>query len=317
MPRTAHDPDGASLEERAREFDFRRPNKLGRDHVRNLQIIHETFARQLTTVFSSTLRAVSNVSVLSIEQLTYDEYVRDTPNPSHLSLLSLDPLPGVAILQLPLTVALDIVDLLLGGQGGRPPAERPLTEIEQSLVRTILDRALAELTYAFESVVDLQPGVAGYESNPQFAQIAGPSDMTVVIILEMKLGGQEHLASICYPDTTLSPVLDTISASSNHAQASRSDAEAARRRVAERLLDVPVDIHVDFEPAHLRSTDILALQVGDVIALGQPVDATLTARVGGMPTFLVRPARSGKRLAAQIVSPVADWSRLDPDGDRA
>ncbi|HSL57014.1 MAG TPA: flagellar motor switch protein FliM [Acidimicrobiales bacterium] len=315
MPRTAKTSDDRPLEERAREFDFRRPNKLSRDHVRNLQIVHETFARQLTTVFSSTLRAVSNVSVLSIEQLTYDEYVRDTPNPTHLTILSLPPLPGVAILQLPLGVALTIVDLLLGGRGGQAPTERPLTEIESGLVRTILDRALAELVYAYESVVELQPSVVGFESNPQFAQVAGPSDMTVVIILEIKLGGNEYMASICYPDTTLAPVLDTISASSNHAQIGRADADLARRRVADRLLDVPVELHVDFAPAHLRSTEILSLQVGDVLALGQAVDTTLTASVGGMPTFLVRPARSGKRLACQIVSPVSDWSRFAPEGD--
>ena len=94
MPVTVPRHVAPELTHKARPFDFRRPNKLSRDHVRSLQIVHETFARQFTTVLSSTLRVVSQVSVLSIEQLAYDEYVRDTPNPSHMSILSIEP-PGM------------------------------------------------------------------------------------------------------------------------------------------------------------------------------------------------------------------------------
>lgn len=304
MPATdtrAQDPDRPSAAERARTFDFRRPNKLSRDHVRNLQIIHETFARQLTTVLSSTLRAVSQVSVLSIEQLAYDEYVRDTPNPSHMSILSLEPLPGVAVLQFPLSTAMTIVDLMLGGHGASSALERPLTEIERGLVRTIIDRALAELAYAFESVAEIHPMVLGHESNPQFAQVAAPSDMTVVIMFDVKIGNEVNVASLCFTYSALQPILDTIAAAATHAQAGRHDLELARQRVSSRLLDVPVDLAIEFAPTTLTSAEILDLQVGDVVPLGHSTARPLTGSVGGNPTFRVRPARAGKRLACQIV----------------
>lgn len=302
MPATDSRHDDPDLHERARSFDFRRPNKLNRDHVRSLQIVHETFARQLTTLFSSSLRAVSQVSVLSIEQLSYDEYIRDTPNPSHLSILSIDPLPGVAILQFPLTTAMTIVDLMLGGHGGSGVPERPLTEIERGLVRTIIDRSLAELSYSFDSVVKISPEVIQHESNPQFAQVAAPSDMTVVVMFDVKIGSEENVMSLCYPYAALQPILDTIAQAAVHSQASRNDLAQIQARLADRMLDVPVELIVEFAPARLTSAEILDLSVGDIIPLDQQVDETLDAVVDGKSTFRVRPARSGKRLACQIVS---------------
>ncbi len=130
-------------------YDFRRPNKFTREHVRALQIASETFARQFTTVLSTTLRTVSQVQAKGIHQLTYDEYILDVPNPTYLAILSLPPLAGASIFHLPLPVVMTAVDRLLGGPGTGPSLHRPLTEIEQSLVRDLLGRVLRELAYAF------------------------------------------------------------------------------------------------------------------------------------------------------------------------
>jgi flagellar motor switch protein FliM len=314
VPTTVSRHDEAS-DAKVRTFDFRRPNKLSRDHVRSLQIVHETFARQLTTLFSSSLRVVSEVNILSIEQLSYDEYVRDTPNPSHLSILSIDPLPGVAIFQLPLSTAMTVVDLMLGGHGVGAGPDRPLTEIERGLVRTMIDRALAELAYSFESITKITPQVIQHESNPQFAQIAAPSDMTVVVMFEVKVGAEENVASLCFPYAALQPILDTIAQAAMRTQVSRTDSENTRSRLSARLLDVPVEMIVEFNEASLTSGEILDLAVGDVIALNHAIDVPLTASVDGVATFEVRPARSGKRLACQVVG-LADPHHLHPGASR-
>lgn len=285
---------------RTRAFDFRRPNKLNRDHLRNLQIIHETFSAQFSTLLSSSLRSVCTFSVSSIEELTYDEYVRDMPIPTHLTVLSLDPLPGVGIFQLPIDAALVIVDLLLGGQGQSPPEmNRALTDIESTLMRTITERALGELSYAFESVAEIHPGIVGTESNPQFAQLAGPSDMVVVIHLMLQIGEVcETTLSLCYPYSTIKPVLTDMSAGESPRD---PDVVAARERIANCLQDVAVDLSVSFEPVMIRGRDILTLRPGDVLTLGHPAGDALTAVVDGVPLFTVRPARKGKRVAAQVV----------------
>lgn len=305
--------DGTNLDEtgtvapqrsvRTRSFDFRRPNKLNRDHLRNLEIIHETFSGQLSTLLSSSLRSVCTMSVSSIEELTYDEYVRDIPIPTHLSILSLEPLSGVGIYQLPIEAAMVMVDLLLGGQGSAPDLQRPLTDIESGLIRSITDRALSELSYAFESVVQITPAVVGIESNPQFAQLASPSDMVIVIHLTLQIGDVcETNLSLCYPYATLKPVLTDMDAADQ--VGNDPDALAARERLAGRLHEVPVDLSIVFEPVTIRSRDILSLRPGDVLTLGHPASENLTATVDGVPLFEVRPARKGKRLAAQLVAPI-------------
>ena len=170
---------GGTSQGEVRIFDFRRPNKLNRDHLRNMQIVHETFARQFTTVLSSTLRTLANVSVTSIDQLTYDEYVRIAPNPTFLAILATPPWTGTSAFQLPLKSVLTMIDLLLGGHGRDAP-DRSLTDIELGLTKTLLDRAMSELSYAFNSVAEVHPQIARHESNPQFAQIASPSVTTIM-----------------------------------------------------------------------------------------------------------------------------------------
>lgn len=142
--------------------------------MRALQIVNETFARQFTTILSTTLRAVSQVTLSSIDQVSYDEYVRVTPNPSYLAIISIDPLPGVGIFQLPLPIAMVTIDRLLGGPGTGAQPQRPLTEIESGLIRELVARILHELVYAFDTVTKFEPKIVALESNPQFAQIAAP-----------------------------------------------------------------------------------------------------------------------------------------------
>jgi flagellar motor switch protein FliM len=155
-----------------RTFDFRRQSKLSREHVRTMQIVQETFARGFSTMLASQLRSVTQVNIKSIEQQSYDEYVRDLPNPTMLTLLSLAPLSGAAVFQLPLNVTFCAIELMLGGTGDGVQPGRPLTELELSLMRGIIDRALPELRYALEPVVATEPKIVGQESNPQFAQVA-------------------------------------------------------------------------------------------------------------------------------------------------
>lgn len=295
--------DGPSAAERARSFDFRRPNKLSRDHLRNLQIIHETFAGQFSTLLSSSLRSVSALTVTSIEELAYDEYVRDIPIPTHLSILALEPLDGVGIFQLPIDGAMAIVELLLGGQGRGVVPDRPLSDIEASLIRTITDRGLRELAYAFESVIELSPRMIGTESNPQFAQLASPSDMVIVINFELRIG--EIVAtrvSLCYPYSTIKPLLADMVGHAGPRVGGDDTLVAAREQLAGRICEATVECSVQFEPTNMRSHEILGLRVGDIVNLSHPHDDLLTATVDGVPLFHVRPVRKGKRVAAQVVS---------------
>jgi flagellar motor switch protein FliM len=283
-------------------YDFRRPNKFTREHVRALQIAHETFARQFTTVLSTTLRTVSHVQARGIGQLTYDEYIRDVANPTYLAILSLPPLAGAAIFHLPLPVVLTAVDRLLGGPGTGPSVNRALTEIEQSLVRDLLGRVLRELAYAFESLTALEPTVIHQESNPQFAQIGSPSDMVIVFAYDLRIGSQAGEATLCIPFSALQPVLDEVMGNSLLAGRIEADAGSVRDALAGRMGSAPVTVSVSFPPVTLALADIVDLRPGDVLPLDHRIDAPLEVSVGGVPRFAARPGRRGKRLACVITS---------------
>ncbi len=285
----------------AMAFDFRRPNKFSRDHVRAFQIVHETFARQLSTVLATTLRAVAHVTLTSVEQLTYDEYVRSLPNPSYMVILSLNPLPGAAVLQLPLPIAFAAIDRLLGGSGDALSPKRPLTEIESNLMRGLVGRALRELEYAYETLVRVEVEVVQQEFNPQFAQIAAPSDMALAVNFETRIGEKRGTSSICIPHTTMQPVLESLASQQLFADRSSRDPYEWARALEEAIGGVCVELAVRFESVALASQEIIDLQVGDIVPLEHPVDQPLTVSVGDVPCYEVVTGRRGKRLAGLVV----------------
>ncbi len=262
-------------------FDFRRPSKFSRDHARALQIVHETFARQFTTILSTTLRSVSQVTVNTVDHISYDEYVRSSHELAFLALLSIDPLPGAGILQLPLDIAMAAIDRLLGGTGEGSQPSRALTDIEAVLMRELVQRLLKELDYSFESLLKTSTSIVQLESNPQFAQVAAASDMVVVATYDVRIGSKESTASLCIPFAALQPVLENVSGTALFADRKGADPEESARAVAARLTGVPVDVAVRFYAVTLTSSEILDLQLGDVLPLRHPVNSPLSVVAAG------------------------------------
>jgi flagellar motor switch protein FliM len=285
-------------------YDFRRPTKLSREHVRTLQIAYETFARQFATLLTTSLRVVAHVGLVSVEQLTYDEYVSALENPTVMATFAPEPLPGVGILEFSLPTAMSFVDHLLGGSGSTDQPGRTMTDIETMLVRGILDRALAEFRYALESLVTLQPKLGAIEYNPQFLQAAAPSDTVVVASFEMRVGVTECLATLCIPFNSLLPRLQTAVGRGPLSAQQRIARDRAALQMATALEGAPLDVAVRFEPTTMRSEEVVALEVGDVIALRHHSSRPLSVTAGDDVHFAhAVPGSHGKRLACLVVNP--------------
>jgi flagellar motor switch protein FliM len=220
-------------------------------------------------------------------------------------VLTVPPLPGVALLQLPTRFTLTAIDLMLGGHGRAKQPERPLTEIEIGLIRTLVDRALRELAYAFEAVAKIEPAVVVHESNPQFAQIAAPTDMMVAVRLKLVIEGVEADGAMLYPYAMLQPVLEGFDGHNGHHDRHQTELEQERAQVAARLHDVPVEVRVVFPPVALSSSEIVELSVGDVVPLGRAVDAPMWGMIENLRVLELRPGRRNKRLAAEVVDVIA------------
>ena len=289
-------------------YDFRRPTKLSREHARTLQIAYETFARQFTTQLTSSLRAISQVTLLSIEQLSYDEYIASIGNPTLLTMVTLEPLPGITLLEIPVDTALACIDHMLGGSGGTQP-QRQLSEIETVLFRGLLDRILGEFRYSFETVKKIQPKAGTIEYNPQFAQAAAPSDPMVVVSLEMKVGSQECVSTMCLPMAAVTLALQKADDAVALSPAERFARDTALRNLTGGLLGAKVQVVVRFGSTQMGPEQIIALAPGDVVTLDHPVNRPLTLSTAGITLAHAVPGNQGARLACLVVDPPREDSR--------
>ncbi len=296
-------------------YDFRRPIKLSREHVRSLQIVFETFARQWTTQLTSVLRTAGQVNLVSVEQLTYDEYVSSLHNPTHVNVLSLQPLARAGILEFSLTNAMLSVDHMLGGPGGDTQPERPLTQIEAALMRTLVTRVLGELRYAFEPIVRFEPEVSAVEYNPQFAQTASAADVMIVATFDVRIGAHESTATVCLSFADLFPLLEVALGHGLTSERERLAHLAARQAVEAGLESVPVEVCVRFGSTFVTPSTLVRLAVGDVLSLQHPVAAPLMVSAADVTFAHAVPGAHGRRMACLVVDPPKDSSE-DADSPR-
>jgi flagellar motor switch protein FliM len=278
-------------------YDFRRPTKLSREHARGLQVAYETFASRMTTLLTSGLRQVCRVQAGEISQLSYDEYINSLPTPTVLLPIALPPLPGTATLQLTVPVAMTAIDHLLGGPGDAQPM-RPLTDIETTLFRGLLDQFMRVLKYALEPIVAVQPQIGAIEYTPHFLQAAPATDPMIVGEFELAIGHESCRMTISIPLASLLPRLEAMRPAADPGRAATPDTAG---RMLSALAAAPVEVSVRFRPVNLDSSRVLALSVGDVVRLDHPVDAPLSVETGGTPVVSAVAGRSGTRLAALVI----------------
>jgi flagellar motor switch protein FliM len=285
---------------KVKPYDFRRPNKFSKDQLRTLVMIHENLARLMTTSLSTYLRSMVQVSVVSIDQLTYDEFSKSLPNPTVMSLITLKPLDGTIIMEFSPQLAFAIFDRLLGGSGVGTEKIRELTDIEQIVIKRIVLRILSNLKEAWQTVVDLDPQFEAIELNPAFTQIIPPSDMIVLLTLEARIGEAMGLMNICLPFVVLEPIIDRLNAQFWFARTSKFSTAESISAIRTRLLQTSVKVTAELGKARITVRELLGIAVGDVIQLEQPTNGLLPVRVGNNFKFLASPGVSGSKMAVQI-----------------
>jgi flagellar motor switch protein FliM len=299
-PASATHAVGRSRRGEPRTYDFRRPTKLSREHVRVLQIAQESFARQATTILTTFLRAGARLELVGIEQFSYDDYLATLPNPVFITTFTLEPLAGKGLLAYPLDMAMAIVDHMLGGSGKAEQPNRPMTAMESAITNHLLSRLLDEFATSFATITELQPALNGFEYNPQLAQAASGSDTVMVATFGMSVGSREGEATLVLPFSSFASALN------NAASPQLSEtALAKRRRAAEaltaRLNLVPVDVSVRFAPLSVSSADLLSLAVGDVLLLRHAPDSPLEVTTNDVTFAYAIASNHRRRLAAAIV----------------
>ena len=284
----------------ARTYDFRRPTKLSRDHVRVLQVAQEAFARQATTILTTFLRAGARLELMGIEQFSYDDYLVTLPNPVFLTTFTLEPLAGKGLLAYPLDMAMAIVDHMLGGSGNAEQPNRPMTAMESTITNHLLSRLLDEFAESFATITELQPALSGLEYNPQLAQAASGSDTVMVATFSMAVGSREGEATLVLPFSSFAQALNNA-ASPQLSESALRKRKRATEALTARLNLVPVDVSVRFAPLTVSSADLLSLAVGDVLLLRHAPDSPLEVTTNDVTFAYAIASNHRRRLAAAIV----------------
>ena len=307
---------------RIKIYDFRRPDKFSKEQIRTVSNMHESFARLTTTSLSAQLRTLVHVHVASVDQLTYEEFIRSIPTPTTLAVINMDPLKGNAVLEIAPEITFIIIDRLFGGKGDTGgKVNRDLTDIEQSVMEGIIVRILANMREAWTQVIDLRPRLQQIETNPQFAQIVPPNEMVILITLEVKIGEEAGMMNICIPYITIEPIVSKLSSSFWFSSVRRSSTTQYLGTLKEKLADVEMELVADIGSINVPIRDVLNLRCGDVIRLNTiKVGEPLTLSVGSQKKFYCQAGNVGKKIAVQIISKIdeqesEDFEELTPEGE--
>lgn len=289
-----------AADQKIRAYDFRRPDKFSKDQLRTMQMLHDSYARMVTTVLSSQLRVTAEVSVVSAEQMTYSEYSRKLNNPGVLAVVSLSPLSSNALLEMHPGVAMLLIDRVLGGAGQAKAPNRELTDIEQAVIRRLVTAMVEQLHDGWRNIAEVHPQVESIETNPMFAQIVAPTEICAVVSFSLRIGESAGSLSLCLPYLMMEPVLPRLSAFVWFAGARRKDAPPAGAKVQARLEEAVVELSAELGSAPITIRELLRLVPGDIVPLDRGVGDQLPVRVGDQLAMWARPGTHRGRLALQI-----------------
>ena len=288
-------------------YDFKHPDRVSKDQLRTLRTIHDGFARTFSTYLSTILRTMVDINLLSIDQVAYSEYMMALSEPSCIYILGSKNLEGRAILELNPQLAMLIVDRLLGGAGKTISSElREITIIEQSIIRKIIDRALEILNDVWYNIVPVELRLEGFESNPQFVQIAPASEVAIIIFFEILLRDLTYPLNICFPYYVLEPVMQKLTVQSWFAQTKRKITEDSADVITDRLTYTQVPFRVILGETKISIRDLVDMQIGEVIRLNTKTTDELPVQIKGKTKLFCKPGNLGRKKAVNIMRKVSE-----------
>ncbi len=290
---------------RLRAYDFRRAMRFSKDHLRSISRIYEQYARLLATYFAVQLRLPAQIQVESVTQLPYVEFARSLPTETVLHLIDVRPSGGKFLLEVSPEVASALLDRLLGGMGQADTLQRKLTDIDIQVMERLFARSLPSLSSAWSGVADMHFTYDSLEMNSQFIQIANQTDVVLVVSLSVAIGTGSGMMNVCMPHTVLEPIMPRLS--SRFVLAGQNDApQQPSDELVRYMNQVTVTIKAEIGSARVRFDQLLGLQLGDVIALEQPIEDDLSIKVGEKLTFRGRPGTRRGHYAVRITRAVGD-----------
>lgn len=297
-----------SDEKQVKNYDFARPSKFSKEHLRTLEIIFEHFGRLLATNLPAYLRKSVNVDIVNSEVVIYSEFSNALSNPVLLGVVSMKPLAGNMVMEMASNLGFAIVDRLLGGTGTALDKERDFSEIELSIIERIFSICVNLLKEPWENVIKVTPRLERIETNSQFAQIISPTETIAIITINLKIGDVEGLMNVCLPYTLLEPVMDKLNTKFWFSNMQEKDPTMYGEVIENVISKTKVPIKAILGESKVNVSDFVNLQIGDIIKIDKKVDQELDVYVGNIKKFNALPGYFEDKYAVRITDVIREES---------
>jgi flagellar motor switch protein FliM len=290
----------SDLEDRPiQKYNFRRPDRVSKEQLRSLELMHETFSRNLAVSLSGFLRALTEVNLVSVDQLMFSEFVSSLPNPTCFTIFSIAPLEGNIVIEINPAISFPIVDRLLGGTGAALPEEREMTDIEMQIIEGFITRITANLRTTWKELVDINFKIQGKETNPQVAQIVSPQEVIILLLFEIKFSGVSGFMNICIPFISIESLADKLTLQYRFS-GTKKTRDNTQEKMRDMMMKVRAPLTACLGKVQFTIQELLNLKHGDVILLNKPINEELEVRVADQKKFMARPGLRNRKKAIQI-----------------
>ncbi|KIM11496.1 MAG: flagellar motor switch protein FliM [Sulfuricurvum sp. PC08-66] len=266
-------------------YDFKRPNRVSKEQLRAFRGIHDKMARSLSSQISAIMRSIVEITLHSVDQMTYGEFLMSLPNPTSFNVFSMKPLEGSGILEVNPSIAFPMIDRLLGGKGDPFEGNREFSDIELSLFETILRVMMNTLKESWGPVTDVFPAIESKESSPNVIQIVAQNEIIVMVVMEIIIGGSSGMMNLCYPVIALEPILPKLA--SRDLMLNEKSSKKSRNQELKALLGgAQVNVEAILGKAEITLNELLEVEVGNILRLETAgPDDTVWVKVDGKERF--------------------------------
>jgi flagellar motor switch protein FliM len=284
---------------RAQPYDFRRPDRIAKDQLRAIHLLHENFARSLASSLSAYLRAYVAVNLVSVEQLSFMEFSQCLPSPSCLVSLDMKPFEGAAVLEINPALVFPIIEMLLGGSArSLLKVSREITEIEQSVLDGLFRITLNDLKLAWHAVTPMEFTIQAHETEPQLLRILAPNEAVVAVSMEVHIGDNAGMMNIGIPSIVVKMLRHKFDQQWSVRKSQSTEQEQARIL---RLIR-PSHMHLDgrLEGPTMTVQDLMDLKEDDVLTFDYPVGRQVNLNLNRKLKYRGHIVTTGRKRAFQI-----------------
>lgn len=284
---------------RAQPYDFRRPDRIAKDQLRSIHLLHENFARSLGSSLSAYLRAYAIVNLVSVEQLSFMEFLQCLASPTVMVSLGMQQFDTNALLEISPAIAFPVLEMLLGSKGASgSKMDREITEIEQSILDGLVRIILRDLRDAWRQVASIDFAIENYETEPQLMQIMAPNEAVVAISIEVRLGELSGMMNLAMPSITIKMLGQKFDQQWTSRRTEATDAEHSR--VLRLIRNANMHFDSRLRGPTLTVENLLRLDRGDILTFDYPVDRDIDVVVNGRHKYKGKVGAKGRKRSVSL-----------------